>query len=123
MVQRFILITLSVLVTACSTKDADVDLQSVKPIKNDLDVKGNILSHNQSADSILTSLNRWDKIEFDTLECPEKYPRIKPSGETGGWVYSHKEILREKGYTVEWNRELMKYELRKLEFPYKDVKE
>jgi hypothetical protein len=58
-------------------------------------------------------LNSWYKEELDTYEQPDIYPNRKTSGETNGWIGEHKRLLKKLGATVFWNKEKMKYELKK----------
>jgi hypothetical protein len=62
---------------------------------------------------LIEHLNSWYKDELDAYERPDIYPNFKASGETNGWISLHKELLKELGATVIWNKEKMKYELKK----------
>ena len=67
------------------------------------------------AQEILDDLNEWDIEELDIFENPDKYPNRMASGETGGWVLSHKRELKELGYSVRWNNDKKLYELEPIE--------
>ena len=59
----------------------------------------------------LDRLNDWDKEEMDVHERPERYPNRKPSGETNGWIHTHKDKLAELGVSVRWNADKKQYEI------------
>jgi len=60
---------------------------------------------------ILDKLNQWDKEEMDVYENRAAYPGRVSSGETNGWVETHKALLLEKGAKVNWNHSALRYEL------------
>jgi len=62
------------------------------------------------AQKILEKLNDWDKTELDIFEKPDKYPDRIVSGQTKGWVETHKEDLKKLGFTVIWNSDKKVYE-------------
>jgi hypothetical protein len=59
----------------------------------------------------LDKLNSWDAEELDVAECPTSYPGRIPSGETNGWIHTHKRGLEDLGFYVHWNCETMVYEV------------
>lgn len=63
--------------------------------------------------SLIDHLNTWDKDELDAYERPQAYRNFLTSGETNGWIGEHKRKLLELGASVYWNKEKMKYELKK----------
>ncbi len=60
---------------------------------------------------LLERLNRWDKDELDVVETPAAHRGRVASGETGGWVSSHKAELHALGYAVKWERAKRRYVL------------
>jgi hypothetical protein len=64
------------------------------------------------AERLLAELNSWPEDELDAYERPEEYPGFVSSGETGGWVLTHKELLKDEGVRVKWNAEKMQYEIK-----------
>lgn len=74
--------------------------------KTDLQQKAKI-------DSIIQSLNEWDTQELDLYERPEAYSNERiTSGETNGWIMTHKEHLKELGAEVIWDPKKKKYTLK-----------
>ena len=65
------------------------------------------------AQAVLENLNRWDKVELDIAESPEKYPGRIASGETHGWILTHQHQLKQLGFVARWNRERRIYEIHK----------
>jgi hypothetical protein len=63
--------------------------------------------------AIVDKLNDWDKEELDVVECPNLYPNRVSSGETKGWIITHKQELEKLGFTVKWNHDKKIYELQK----------
>lgn len=64
-------------------------------------------------DNLIEHLNSWDKDELDASERPDVYPNRISGGETNGWIDEHKRLLKELGATIIWDKEKMKYELKK----------
>jgi hypothetical protein len=67
----------------------------------------------QRARERLKSLNRWERDELDVAENPKKYPGRKPSGETNGWIATHKQELDKLGYEAVWKPDDRQYTLRR----------
>jgi len=64
-------------------------------------------------DSVLASLNEWDINELDLYERPQAYPKnYITSGETNGWIDTHKEELKELGAEVIWDGKKKRYFLK-----------
>jgi hypothetical protein len=59
----------------------------------------------------LASLNEWDHEELDVYECPSRHPGREAAGETGGWIISHKQALKDLGVYVRWNCETKAFEI------------
>jgi len=52
---------------------------------------------------LLEHLNSWDKGELNIAERPRAHKGRIASGETNGWIGSHKDMLRAIGYEVRWD--------------------
>jgi hypothetical protein len=62
------------------------------------------------AERLLSELNSWPEDELDAYERPGEYPGLFASGETVGWVETHKELLKDEGIRVKWNTAKKIYE-------------
>jgi len=58
---------------------------------------------------LLGKLNSWDGEECDIHERPEAYPDRVASGESNGWIDTHKEGLAKLGYEVAWDAKVRRY--------------
>jgi len=58
---------------------------------------------------LLERLNSWDKGEVDVAERPRAHRGRSASGETNGWIGSHKGMLRSIGYNVRWDPAARRY--------------
>ncbi|UIR57533.1 hypothetical protein LZQ00_06860 [Sphingobacterium sp. SRCM116780] len=70
-----------------------------------------IKSKKQEINKLLQKLNSWSSENLDSYERPFAYPNYVSSGETDGWVTSHKNQLYQLGATVIWNEKKKLYEL------------
>lgn len=60
---------------------------------------------------ILSKLNSWHTEELYVFECHKQFPGRVASGQTGGWVLSHKRLLKDLGIYVHWNCVNQAYEI------------
>lgn len=109
--KKILLIILSaLLIIGCY---AQAEHSSVSPQKIDTPQDSVEMGWPKDIDGLIAHLNRWNKEELDTYECPAGNPNRITSGETNGWIREHKKRLEKLGATVVWNKELLQYELKK----------
>ncbi len=65
----------------------------------------------EDIDGLIKHLNNWDTEELAAYEQPNAYPKYKTSGETNGWIITHKKLLQAKGVSIKWNKERMLYQI------------
>jgi hypothetical protein len=65
--------------------------------------KGITPSPESQVTEILSKLNSWPAEELHVFECQKQFPGRVASGQTGGWVLSHKRLLEDVGIFVRWN--------------------
>jgi len=66
---------------------------------------------------LLARLNSWDRQECDVAERPTLYPGRTASGETNGFLGTHKELLSFAGVEVEWVWQVRTYRIREVKAP------
>jgi hypothetical protein len=61
------------------------------------------------ARAVLDKLNGWPRDEIDVFERPRSYPGRVASGETNGFLGTHKTALHELGVDVQWDAMASRY--------------
>ena len=63
---------------------------------------------------VLDDLNGWDREMLDVVECPDRHPNVRDTGETGGFISMRQKELAGLGFTARWNRGKRVFELHPL---------
>lgn len=68
-------------------------------------------SNEAEIQSLIAKLNGWDKDELHVYEMQQHFPDQKTSGETNGWIGTHKEALEALGIQVRWDAIKREYQV------------